>query len=98
MAMGMFVVPAWNELMNPSAAGTSEPIATPAAMAAKIQNVSQRSRNESFLATPSDTGLQPIVGFVARTKALRNLPSTSGPRASTSIPAEVRNSRASSTL
>ncbi len=53
-AIGMFVVPAWNESMNPSTPGTNVPRATPAAMAAKIQNVSQRSRKESFLAMASD--------------------------------------------
>jgi hypothetical protein len=37
-------------------------------------------------------------GFVARTKALMNFPSTCGAMASTSMPFSVRNSRASSTL
>src|SRR5271154_1739026 len=36
------------------------------------------------------------VGFVARMKALRNLPSTCGAISSTAIPASVRNTRASS--
>jgi len=53
----MLVVPAWNELMNPSTPGTNVPTATPAAIAAKIQKVSHRSRKESFFEIPLDIGL-----------------------------------------
>ena len=49
MAIGMFVVPVWNRLTKPAVDGTKCPMATPIAIARKIQSVRKRSRNESFL-------------------------------------------------
>ena len=67
-AIGMLVVPTWNELMNPSTPGTNMPMATPAAMAAKIQN-GKPAVEEGEL--PRDAvGHQTYAGFVARTNAL----------------------------
>ena len=114
MAIGMFVVPTWNELTNDSTPGMKaagedprghrreDPERQPAVeerelLADAIGHGAcllgtQRSSGESGV------GHQAFAGFTARTKALRNLPSTSGPMASTSIPAEARKSRASATL
>jgi hypothetical protein len=49
MAIGMFVVPVWKRLTKSAVDGTKCPMATPIAIARKIQSVRKRSRNESFL-------------------------------------------------
>ena len=49
IAMGMLVVPDWKRLTNAAELGMKCPMATPMAMARKIQRVRKRSRNESFL-------------------------------------------------
>jgi hypothetical protein len=49
MASGMLVVPLEKELMNEDEDGKKYPMATPDAMAKKIQSVRYRSKNPSFL-------------------------------------------------
>ena len=46
MAMGMLVVPTDRPSIQPGSPGTTVPSSTPSAMAAKIHNVSQRSRKD----------------------------------------------------
>ncbi|MNQ03358.1 hypothetical protein D3C85_160580 [compost metagenome] len=46
MAMGMLVVPIDRLSIQPGNPGTTVPSSTPSAMAAKIHNVSQRSRKD----------------------------------------------------
>ncbi len=45
-AIGILVVPTWKRLINNSMPGTKYPIATPIAIARKIQSVKNRSRNK----------------------------------------------------
>jgi hypothetical protein len=49
IAMGIFVVPIWKRLTKPAVEGMKWPMATPIAIARKIQRVRKRSKNESFL-------------------------------------------------
>ncbi|MNS35215.1 hypothetical protein D3C72_673640 [compost metagenome] len=46
MAMGMLVVPTDRPSIQAGSPGTTVPSSTPSAMAAKIHNVSQRSRKD----------------------------------------------------